>query len=197
MIMTSNLLQQWLQTYQTAVEQAQEYLDELDTAIGDGDHGHNMVRGMQAVAKTLETTPATLSAGLKQVAMALISHVGGASGPLYGSAFLAMAKASQEPAAFETLIPVGAAAIAQRGGAQPGDKTMLDVWAAMPALTTAAAWSQADFKALAAATAPLVAKKGRASYLGERAIGHVDPGAASSALLFEALQLVLEREAIQ
>ncbi|MDI3269708.1 MAG: dihydroxyacetone kinase subunit DhaL, partial [Bacillota bacterium] len=173
----------------------------LDAAIGDADHGTNMDRGMRAA---LEKLPADGTPGdyLKAVAMALISHVGGAAGPLYGTAFL---RASQSLGGAEEVTPQAMAqafaaaltGIQDRGKAVLGDKTMVDAFqpavvAMEKALQEGKSWPEALQAAHEAAkrgsdeTIPLVARKGRASYLGERSAGHRDPGSLSTALLFEA-----------
>ena len=179
-------------------------LNTLDREIGDGDHGENMDRGFQAVLPKLdglagETTPGTV---LKLVATTLISTVGGASGPLYGTAFLKAAGAvgsaeSLDAAALVALLTAARDGIVLRGKAEEGDKTMIDAWtpAVNAAASARAAGSSVSAVLLAAANAaeqgaqatePLVAHKGRASYLGERAIGHRDPGSQSTALLLRA-----------
>ncbi|WP_375490194.1 dihydroxyacetone kinase subunit DhaL [uncultured Jatrophihabitans sp.] len=176
-------------------------LTTLDRAVGDGDHGENMRRGFDAVVAKLDAgTPDTPGAVLKLVATTLISTVGGASGPLYGTAFLRAATAvgdiaELDTAAVLTALTAARDGVVQRGKAEPGDKTMVD---ALTPAVDAAAGEHADVAALlaaaamaaeegAAATEPLVARKGRASYLGERSAGHRDPGAQSTALLLRAL----------
>jgi dihydroxyacetone kinase-like protein len=179
-------------------------LSALDRAIGDGDHGENMVRGFDAVREQMKSVPddATPSDVLRTIAMTLISSVGGAAGPLYGTAFLRASAAvagARELGAVETAAVIGAGrdGIVQRGHAEVGDKTMVDAWsaAADAAAQSAAAGDDpaevlraaADAAARgAASTDGIVARKGRASYLGERAIGHRDPGAQSSALILAA-----------
>jgi phosphoenolpyruvate---glycerone phosphotransferase subunit DhaL len=194
----------WLARFRAAVDEQKAYLTELDSAIGDADHGTNMARGMGAVMAKLDGTPLTSAEALfKGVGMTLVSSVGGASGPLYGTFFLRLATAAGDAAVLDG--PALAAAlraaldgVEARGRAQPGDKTMLD--AMVPALDAldaavsagtplgAAAASAAEAaEAGRDATAPMLARKGRASYLGERSIGHLDPGSASTALLFRAL----------
>lgn len=193
----------WLTDFSERVTEHQGYLTELDSAIGDADHGANMARGMGAVVdKVAAEAPETVDAVLKTTGMTLVSSVGGASGPLYGTFFLRMgttagAVTELDAAALGAALRAGYAGILQRGKAEPGDKTMID--AMLPALdafdAAAGAGSLADAASAAAdaaaqgrdATAPLVAKKGRASYLGERSAGHIDPGSASTALLFAAL----------
>jgi dihydroxyacetone kinase-like protein len=193
----------WLRRSAAVVAENRVALIELDRAIGDGDHGENLDRGFTAiVAKLDEETPATPGAAFKMAAMTLMSKVGGAAGPLYGTAFLRAATAVGDAEALDAGQLAGALAAARdgvvaRGKAEPGDKTMVDAWT--PAVDAATAAADAgegpaavlDAAALAAeagavATDPLIAHKGRASYLGERAIGHRDPGAASSALILRA-----------
>ncbi len=187
-----------------AMEENRQYLTKLDSEIGDGDHGTNMHRGFQATLERLESTsPASPSDALKAVSMALISKVGGAAGPLYGTAFL---RASTALAEKEEVSPEDAAdaleaalgGVKQRGKAEVGDKTMID--ALKPAVEAAkeaasGAKNVADVLQAAAeaakegadSTEPLTAKRGRASYMGARAEGHRDPGAASTQLLLEAV----------
>lgn len=192
----------WIdETARLIVEQA-DSLTTLDTAIGDGDHGNNMSRGFSAVEKKLETTPVSdVSSLFKLVGMTLLSTVGGAAGPLYGGFFLALARgtAGKQSLSKEELLQSlreGLADIQRRGKAQPGDKTMVDTL--IPALDTMAATPDGDIAVAtrsaagtasdaAKATIPMLARKGRASYLGERSIGHQDPGATSCSLLFQAL----------
>jgi dihydroxyacetone kinase-like protein len=176
----------------------------LDREIGDGDHGENMDRGFQAVLPKLDDLPAGSTPGdvLKLVATTLISTVGGAAGPLYGTAYLRAAAAAGDAVSLDgkavaAILAAGRDGVVARGKAEPGDKTMVDAWtpavdAAEKAATDgtdaagvlAAAATAAE--AGAVATEPLVARKGRASYLGERSAGHRDPGAESSALLLRA-----------
>jgi dihydroxyacetone kinase-like protein len=195
-------LEAWIREFARAVAEHREELTALDSAIGDADHGTNMDRGMSAAVAALEAAPpADPAALLKQVGMTLVSKVGGASGPLYGTFFLRMAGAlGAEPAdaaAFARAFRAGLEGVVARGKAEPGDKTMLDALVpACDALDAALASGKALGAALEAAaeaahqgrdaTIPLVARKGRASYLGERSAGHQDPGATSTALLLDA-----------
>jgi len=200
----------WLRRFQQLVAENQAYLTELDAAIGDADHGANLDRGMSAVLAKLEETPAPTADELfKRAGMTLVSTVGGASGPLYGTFFLRLGTALGP----ESSVPVPALAagmragldgVRQRGRAEAGEKTMVDALApALDAFDRVALAggpaSDAAHAALAAAeqgrdaTGLLVARKGRASYLGERSAGHLDPGAASTALLFQALDEALSR----
>ena len=191
--LTVNNLIDWINNFSAKIEQNKQYLSDLDTAIGDGDHGFNMSRGMNAVSQKLDLEPKTITDAFKQIAMTLISTVGGASGPLYGTAFLEMAKKSATSDDIDELLDAALAGIKKRGGAKPGDKTMVDVWSVLVPEVKAHNLTQEKIDSAVAATKDLVAKKGRASYLGERSKGHVDPGSQSSGYLFEAL---LETEGI-
>lgn len=198
----------WLREFAGLIAANKENLTELDSAIGDADHGTNMDRGMTAVVKALAAEPgAGPSALLKRAGMTLVSTVGGASGPLYGTAFLRMAAATGDAAAldgptFAKALRAGLEGVVARGKAQAGDKTMYDALApAVDALDAALASGQALPAAMQAtveaaakgrdATIPLVARKGRASYLGERSAGHQDPGATSVTLLLTAAATTL------
>jgi dihydroxyacetone kinase-like protein len=203
MVLDTNWALKWMTLCAQAMAENRVYLIELDRAIGDSDHGENMDRGFQAVLEKLaETPPATPGAALKLTAMTLMSKVGGAAGPLYGTAFLRAATSLGDVAevAPEVLAKALVAArdgIVARGKAESGDKTMVDAWTpAAQAAEAAAAGGGSLLEVLVAAaeaaeagavaTDPLVARKGRASYLGERSAGHRDPGAASSALILRA-----------
>jgi dihydroxyacetone kinase-like protein len=193
----------WIEAAAAAVVEHREELSELDRLIGDGDHGENLNRGFTAVRAKLSGAPAPENVGdvLKVVATTLMSTVGGAAGPLYGTAFLRAAKASATPEidADGVAAVLGAAleGIVVRGHATTGEKTMVDAWSPAVAAAHAAAVAGASpvvvLRAAARAaqdgsdaTIPLQATKGRASYLGERSIGHRDPGAESSALILAA-----------
>ena len=186
------------------IAEHRDELVELDRAIGDGDHGENMNRGFTAFVAALdEAEPDQPGAVVKLLATRLISKVGGAAGPLYGTAFLRAAAAIGDATELTTDTVVAALAAARdgvvaRGKAEAGDKTMVDALtpavdaaraAAGPGVTIAAVLTAAADAADTGAesTIPLVARKGRASYLGERSAGHLDPGARSSALLLRAL----------
>ncbi|CCH90579.1 PTS-dependent dihydroxyacetone kinase, ADP-binding subunit DhaL (Glycerone kinase) (DHA kinase) [Modestobacter italicus] len=202
-------LEAWVREFARSVAEHKDELTELDSAIGDADHGANMDRGMSAAVAAIEASPpADPAALLKQVGMTLVSKVGGASGPLYGTFFLRMAGAlGPDPADDETFaraLRAGLDGVVARGKAEPGDKTMLDALApACDALDAALAEGRPLGAALTAAaaaagagrdaTVPLVARKGRASYLGERSAGHQDPGATSTALLLDAAVTALSR----
>lgn len=194
----------WLSRFRELVTENQSYLTELDSAIGDADHGANMVRGMNAVVEKVGAAPATAADELlKSVGMTLVTSVGGAAGPLYGTLFLRMGVSAGpvtelDGAAFGAALRAGLDGVVARGKAEAGDKTMfdtidpaLDAWDAAVAdgadITAAASAALDAAEKGRIATEPLVARKGRASYLGERSAGHLDPGATSSALLFQAL----------
>jgi dihydroxyacetone kinase-like protein len=194
----------WIQRFAAEVEANKEYLTQLDAAIGDGDHGINMQRGMSAVIAKVDTQAGEQDIGdlLKAVGMTLVSTVGGAGGPLYGTLFLQMGttasgKSELSPDDWADALESGIAGVQNRGKAEPGDKTMIDALipgrdALKAALGGGATFGDALRQSAAAAeqgmrdTVPLVARKGRASYLGERSAGHQDPGATSSQLLLEA-----------
>ena len=193
----------WLSSFRDAVHEHGTYLTELDSAIGDADHGTNLIRGMDAVMAAVDDVPDAPGELLKKVGMTLVTSVGGASGPLYGTFFLRGAAAAGDAGVLDgpallAVLRAGLEGIVARGKAEPGDKTMYDALA--PALdayvgalssgadVVAAARAAADAAAAGRdATEPMLALKGRASYLGERSVGHIDPGAASSALLLAAL----------
>jgi len=213
--MTANVLSvetvlHWLRNCAETYEQHKDELTGLDAAIGDADHGANMARGFTAVeGKLAGLKDKDLGTIFKTVAMTLISTVGGASGPLYGTFFLmavpgADGKTALTQEELVTVFGAGLQGLMNRGKAVVGEKTMVD--ALVPALEALRpvghdSLSAAVDRAVAAAkkgadsTVPLVAKKGRASYLGERSAGHLDPGAASSVLLLEALQQAIHSPA--
>lgn len=193
-MLDADFFRRWMSTTTAAIDREAAHLTELDSAIGDADHGSNLQRGFTAVAAALEKEPPqTPGAVLMLAGRQLISTVGGASGPLYGTLLRRTGKAlGDTPAVSDEQLAQalgeGVAAVAQLGGAQAGDKTMLD--ALLPAVEALATSFEAGAEAARAgalATVPLQARKGRASYLGERSIGHQDPGATSSALLISAL----------
>jgi dihydroxyacetone kinase-like protein len=200
--LTEDIVLRWLQNCADTFEAHKDELTQLDAAIGDADHGANMARGFTAVKGKLgDLKDKDIGAMFKAVAMTLISTVGGASGPLYGTFFLqatgpANGKKELSLAELASTFDAGLQGLVHRGKAAVGEKTMVDALVpAFAALKAAGGDSleEALDRAVAAAqkgadsTVPLVAKKGRASYLGERSAGHLDPGAASSVLLLEAL----------
>lgn len=190
----------WIRAFAAVVAENREYLTELDSAIGDADHGINMNRGFQAVRGKLDAGEAAdIGALLKTVGMTLVSTVGGASGPLYGTLFLQMGtsaagKSDLSGDDWAEALAAGVAGVQRRGKAELGDKTMIDalvpaVEAVRSALADGSTLDEALRRSAEAAregmtaTIPLVARKGRASYLGERSANHQDPGATSSWLL--------------
>lgn len=196
-------LSAWIHEFATQIANHRDLLTQLDSAIGDADHGANMDRGMTAVVAALAAQPEATAAGLfKRVGMTLVSTVGGASGPLYGTFFLRMATASGDlesldAGTFAASLRAGLDGVVARGKAESGDKTMFDALcpavdafdAALAAGDDVAGALRAAETAAAAgrdATVIMLARKGRASYLGERSVGHQDPGATSAALLLAA-----------
>ncbi|HEY4278023.1 MAG TPA: dihydroxyacetone kinase subunit DhaL [Conexibacter sp.] len=189
----------WIRQSATALAAERDRLNRLDADIGDGDHGANMTRGFAAAVTRLDGYDGDLAGVFRSVGMTLLSRVGGAAGPLYGSFFIGLASALRDAdaidaAGWSSALEAAVAGVQRRGKAEPGDKTMVDaLLPARDALAIAvsdgaslAAALSASAEAAAAgadATTPLVARKGRASYLGERSAGHRDPGATSSALL--------------
>lgn len=195
----------WLGFFRDSVHEHRDHLTELDAAIGDADHGTNLARGMDAVMAVVDAddAPDTAAGLLKAVGMALVSTVGGASGPLYGTFFLRAAAAAGDTETLDAtavlgMLRAGVEGLAARGKATLGDKTMVD---ALTPAVEAFADSVGDGDDLAVglraaadaaargreATTELEARRGRASYLGERSVGHTDPGAASATMLVEAL----------
>ncbi|OLQ93484.1 dihydroxyacetone kinase subunit L [Vibrio panuliri] len=195
----------WLELCAKTYEENQDFLTDLDRDIGDADHGLNMNRGFKKVAETLPTVEKqNISTIFKNTGMTLLSSVGGASGPLYGTLFIRTAAAvgTREQLSFEELIDSlksGVDGVVSRGKAEQGDKTMCDVW--LPMLTSVKSSLESGTSADhlldemvdlaekgAVSTIEMQAKKGRASYLGERSVGHQDPGATSSLLMIKALR---------
>jgi dihydroxyacetone kinase-like protein len=189
----------WVRRFAADVSERKGELTKLDQAIGDGDHGTNMDRGLRKAVEKLDALEGDdIGAALKAVGMALVSSVGGAGGPLYGTFFLQAGQSTAgrselDTAAWAAAVRAGVEGVQNRGKAEPGDKTMVD--ALLPAadaldgggdLAAAAAKAADAAEDGMRATTPLVARKGRASYLGERSAGHQDPGATSSALMMRA-----------
>ncbi len=202
--MTNEDTLRWLERTAGVLRENRAYLTDLDSAIGDADHGINMDRGFTAVrAKFPSMAGMDIATQLRTVGMTLVSTVGGASGPLYGTAYLraaaaAMGKQELGPSDVVSMLEAFLTGIVTRGKAQAGEKTMIDaltpaVAAARQALDQGATIAQITSQATAAAeagmkaTIPMLATKGRASYLGERSIGHQDPGATSSWLILRTL----------
>ena len=209
MALDADWAERWVRRTAAALADAKDELTELDRQIGDGDHGENLDRGFKAVVARLDDAAAepasaeerTVGDVLKLVATTLMSTVGGASGPLYGTAYLRAAKVSGrtriDPPAVVAVLEAALEGVSSRGKATVGEKTMVDAWhAAVEAAEAAAGDTGSEVDVLRAAaeaadrastgTIPLVATKGRASYLGERSAGHEDPGARSTALVLGA-----------
>ncbi|GGK07135.1 dihydroxyacetone kinase subunit L [Lentibacillus kapialis] len=193
----------WIETSNEKIQANKEYLTTLDQAIGDGDHGINMARGFQeATKKIAEQTYTSSAAVLQDTAMTLMSKVGGASGPLFGTAFLKLSTAlkGSEPVDYKTFaggLEEAVNGIKQRGKATEGEKTLLDVWSQLAAYFNRETGFDGEKMAEEAKSAmeqtkEMTATKGRASYFKERSIGHIDPGSASSSYIFEALADVIK-----
>ena len=192
-----------IETVAEAVIAHAEELTALDSAIGDGDHGHNMKRGFSAVLEQLDDLAALPpDDALKKIGMTMVTKVGGASGPLYGSLFLDAGKAlgtELDVASVARATEAGTKAVMRRGKSTTGEKTMLDVWApVVDALNEGGTPSETAERARKAAevgleaTRAMQARKGRAAYLGERSVNHIDPGARSSALIVATLANLVE-----
>ncbi|MCU07036.1 dihydroxyacetone kinase subunit L [Listeria monocytogenes] len=182
----------WLNDFGERVQENKQLLSDLDQAIGDGDHGINMARGLGELKKAFtEKEPADLKDVFKMAGMTMVSKVGGASGPLYGTAFLNMSKAVDadtiDAVGLTKVIEAGLEGIEKRGKSHAGEKTMIDVWEPVVHALHQEDLTDDVVDAALQKTKDLKATKGRASYLGERSIGHLDPGAYSSALLFHAM----------
>ncbi|MFI2760495.1 dihydroxyacetone kinase subunit DhaL [Streptomyces echinatus] len=193
-MLDADFFRRWMMAVAASVDREADRLTALDSAIGDADHGSNLQRGFTAVAATLEKeAPDTPGAVLTLAGRQLISTVGGASGPLYGTLLRRTGKALGDAAEVDqeqlaAALREGVDGVMKLGGAAPGDKTMIDALVpAVDALASGFAAARTAAEEGAEATTPLQARKGRASYLGERSIGHRDPGATSSALLIAAL----------
>jgi phosphoenolpyruvate---glycerone phosphotransferase subunit DhaL len=200
---TTAAFDEWIRGFAALVAENRDYLTELDSAIGDADHGSNMDRGMKAAVAALdETQPASAGALFTKVGMTLVSTVGGASGPLFGTFFLRLGGSLGDADVisdqqFATALRAALEGVVARGKAEPGDKTMYDALAPAVDALDAALAQQLDLRPALAqardaaaagrdATTPMLARKGRASYLGERSVGHQDPGATTVALLMQA-----------
>ncbi len=202
----------WLKEIETEIAEQSAYLTQLDAAIGDGDHGTNMNRGFTAVGRVLaeQDEPAPPGRLLILAGKTLISTVGGASGPLWGTALRRAGRSLGDAETFDAqqlaeALDAAISGVVELGSAEPGDKTMIDALTPAAAklhqgldagepLEQALAAAVRAAKAGAESTVPMEARKGRASYLGERSIGHLDPGAASSVIILSALQRVVARD---
>lgn len=204
-------VQRWIENASARIEEQRDFLTQLDAAIGDADHGVNMHRGFVAAAATIQVADdRPPGAILSEVGTTLVYRVGGAAGPLYGSAFRRIGAAiaegdTRDGEALLSALRAGLEGIQDLGAAVPGDKTIVDAWAPAVAafersLRSGAAVPDAALRAVGAAnegvaaTSPMQARKGRASYLGPRSVGHQDPGATSTALLFAALERAVRNE---
>jgi phosphoenolpyruvate---glycerone phosphotransferase subunit DhaL len=197
--MDRDFIVRWIKNIAEDIKENKDILTSLDTAIGDGDHGFNMDRGFSCAMQVVESSVENdIGLILKSVGMSLISSVGGASGPLYGTFFLRAAtevegKTSVTEEDISRMIGSGTLGLMERGRAQPGDKTIVDVL--YPVSIALKERLMGEFVAVAEEglrkTIPLLARKGRASYLGERSVGHQDPGATSACIIIKALQKAL------
>lgn len=180
----------WMELFGEQLTENKTYLSELDTAIGDGDHGNNLARGAAALKEKLGANEyEALTDLLKDIGMVFVSKIGGASGPLYGSAFISMAKASKDNDSLELadLLAAGLDGIQKRGKAEAGEKTMVDEWVPVVEAVKNNLLTTETIEEAVEKTKDMKATKGRASYLGDRSIGHLDPGAMSSSLLFKTM----------
>ncbi|NLA78359.1 MAG: dihydroxyacetone kinase subunit L [Erysipelothrix sp.] len=183
----------WFKKWASVINDEMDYISDLDNAIGDGDHGFNMSKGLTAYLEARDSKSVdSITDELKLMGMTLLSKVGGASGPLYGSAFLAMAKLTGDKTELSKedlveMLQAGIDSIKRLGKAVRYEKTMVDLWEPAIDLLRNGSLTPSTVDELVEATAPLKATKGRASYLGERSIGHIDPGSYSSGILFKKL----------
>lgn len=180
----------WMNLFIEQLLENKTYLSELDTAIGDGDHGNNLARGANALKEKLDSNDYEAITDLfKDIGMVLVSKVGGASGPLYGSAFISMAKITKDNDQPElaTVLEAGLDGIQKRGKAEAGEKTMVDEWIPVVEAVKSHSLTNELIEESVEKTKPMKATKGRASYLGDRSIDHIDPGAMSSSYLFKTM----------
>ena len=192
-------LNQWMATFINKIKEEKKYLNGLDTAIGDGDHGDNMDLGVTKLEEYIEMHVKSSEENLDDpkelfniMSVVFLSNIEGASGPLYAAAFKQMAEVWEEDHSLSQIIKAGAEAISTLGEAQFGDKTMLDVWDKIPELIEAENLTKENIEQLVADTENRLAVWGRASYYGPRSVGHLDPGAQSSAYFFEAMLDAIE-----
>lgn len=186
---TSEQTANWMKRFAAIIQEQQGYLSDLDSAIGDGDHGTNMARGTAEIVVKIDASSSETAQDIfKAAAMAMIGKTGGASGPLYGTAFMEMGKQIvASPDNVADIIEAGLGGIKKRGNANFGEKTMVDVWEPVIAAIRAGELTAEKIDALVEATKETKATKGRASYLGDRSIGHIDAGATSSGYFFKAM----------
>ncbi len=189
--MTVKEVRAWFLAWATVCIDEKQYISDLDNAIGDGDHGFNMAKAFSFyIEKTQQQEPVSLQDEFKSLAMILMSKVGGTAGPIYGSAFLTMSKnlvdiEEMDDEVFAGIVEKGLESIQLRGKAQVGEKTLVDVWYPVVNALKEKSLTTENIDEFVNATIPLLATKGRASYLAERSIGHIDPGSYSSGLLFK------------
>lgn len=189
--MTVKEVRAWFLAWATVCIDEKQYISDLDNAIGDGDHGFNMAKAFSFyIEKTQQQEPGSLQDEFKSLAMILMSKVGGTAGPIYGSAFLTMSKnlvdiEEMDDEVFAGIVEKGLESIQLRGKAQVGEKTLVDVWYPVVNALKEKSLTTENIDEFVNATIPLLATKGRASYLAERSIGHIDPGSYSSGLLFK------------
>lgn len=176
-------IKNWNFTWTDYLLSNKDFLNELDTPIGDDDHGTNMERGAKAVQEVLTKECDDPQELTKNIAMALLTKVGGASGVIYGTAFLEMSKETE----LEKMVEAGISGIVKRGKAEVGDKTLLDVWVPAVELIQKKSLVEAKIDEIVQTTKNMLAKKGRAEFVGKESIGHIDPGSVSSGYLFKAL----------
>lgn len=187
----------WFKKWAAIINEEKNYISDLDNPIGDGDHGFNMSKGVTAYLEARNSKEVdSITNELKLMGMTMLSKVGGASGPLYGSAFLAMAKLSGDKTELTVeeladMLQAGIESIMKRGKAVRYEKTMVDLWIPAIEKLRAGVLTPSTVDELVEATGPLKATKGRASYLGDRSIGHIDPGSYSSGILFKTLLEVI------
>lgn len=176
----------WLKIFSEKVFEKKEYLTDLDALIGDSDHGNNLARGLKVFQEDIFNKEfATPNEIFKSVAMIFLSKVGGASGAIYGTAFLKMAQVANQDSTFLELLKVGLKGIQERGKAEVGEKTLVDIWdAVIKLLEDRGQYTTEDLDGIVESTRQYKATKGRAAYVGDRSIGQIDPGTYSSSLLF-------------
>lgn len=189
-MLTVDSVTKWMNLFIEQLLENKTYLSELDTAIGDGDHGNNLARGANALKEKLDGNDYDAITDLfKDIGMVLVSKVGGASGPLYGSAFISMAKITKDNDQLElaAVLEAGLEGIQKRGKAEAGEKTMVDEWIPVVEAVKNHSLTNDLIEESVEKTKPMKATKGRASYLGDRSIDHIDPGAMSSSYLFKTM----------
>jgi dihydroxyacetone kinase-like protein len=188
-VLTVDNTKVWLRAFAEKIQENKAYLSELDRVIGDGDHGSNMARGVEAMVEKFDKSDFSSPEDvLKTAAMTLLGKIGGASGPLYGSALLEMSKQTKvDRSDIQAIIQAGLVGIQNRGKAEKGEKTMVDLWTVVVEQLALGELTNEVINEAVEATKEMKATKGRASYLGDRSIGHVDPGAKSSSYLFKAM----------